>query len=342
MTDGFAGLDLPKPNENDSTWEQEAKADIKAQEDKESENPTPAPVADSPVATGDSAAPSETASTTISGDVVPLAGTDTAVPVVSVNENSPEAIHQRNVDALMSRMEEPGAKANFKMLIYGPPGGTKSSFLNIPNNLIYDQEDGLISLKSWAIQTGTPVAENIKAMPFRSFAQADFMLKLLTDRDPSMESFEVFSIDTFNDFHRKALMEVVGRAAKSSSTINPWVPVVDHHQENNERMLDFVRRIRDLDRNVILLAHSKTVEPKGKQAKTYPDFSESLANKIEAMMDVVGYMEMHEDDDGTKYPVMRVSPHQGIHAKSRIPLPSLIKNPTYAGLKQAWEDVVNA
>ncbi len=336
------GLGLPSPDAEP------------VKEGEQTENPTPTPPsAESPALTQESAPATTDATSSDSpldaGEQNVEQGATTAptVPSIEVNEppqqKTPEQIRQENIDKLLSRMAPVGTKQNFKILIYGPPGGTKSSFLNIPNCLVYDQEGGLISIKSWCKQSGTPVAENLQSIPFTSFAQADFLLDNLTNKIPELDFVKVFAIDTMNDFHRKALMnEVVAKAHRNAPTsVSRWVPQTEHHQENNEKMLDFVRRIRDLDRDVVLLAHSKTVEPKGKPAKTYPDFSESLANKIEAMMDIVGYMEMVEEN-GDHFPVMRVAADAGIHAKTRVPLPALIKNPTYAQLRAAWEDLVNS
>ncbi len=352
------GLGLPAPDANEPAKEGEKTENptvessspapveqVNQQNSEQSNAEQPAPTQESAPATTDVTSTSDSPLVVGDQNAGQVATTEDSA-VLTVNESAPltpEQVRQQNIDKLLSRMAPVGTKANFKILIYGPPGGTKSSFLNIPNCLVYDQEGGLISIKSWCKQSGQPVAENLQSIPFTSFAQADFLLDNLTNKIPELDFVKVFAIDTMNDFHRKALMnEVVAKAHRNAPTsVSRWVPQTEHHQENNEKMLDFVRRIRDLDRDVVLLAHSKTVEPKGKPAKTYPDFSESMANKIEAMMDLVGYMEMVEAN-GEHFPVMRVAADAGIHAKTRVPLPALIKNPTYAQLRKAWEDLVES
>lgn len=252
--------------------------------------------------------------------------------------------HQQITDALLARLAPVGTKANFKILIYGPPGGTKSSFLaGIDNNLVYDQEDGLIAINTQHIHTGRQRKDNIQAIPFTSFAQAELLVDRLAERIPELEQFDVFSVDTMNDFYRKALSErIMKRYAQRPSSVDPYM--ADQENENdysavNEQMIRWVRRLRDLDRDVVILAHSKTVEPKNKPAVTFPDFSEGLANKIEAMMDIVGYMEMQEHE-GKNRPVLRVVSEGTVHAKTRIPLPNVIVDPTYDAIRAEWEKYV--
>ena len=299
-----------------------------------------APVSEQ-VAVADSATGENTAeaSTTANTDPKDASSAD-STPTITVK--SPADKYQEVTDMLFSRLSDVGSDAHFKCMIYGPPGGTKSTMLDVPNNLIYDQEDGLISMKAWAKKNGRSISPGIKALPFTSFVQADLLIDRLIQQVDEVKQFEVFSIDTFNDFHRKALMEVVAKYHKNApNSINRWVPETAHHQENNERMLDIVRKLRDLPMDIIITAHSKTVEPKNSLPKTYPDFSESLANKIEGMMDLVGYVEMREID-GNSVPVMRVVSNGMIHAKNRMNLPAEIMNPTWQQLKTAWQNTVGA
>lgn len=282
--------------------------------------------------------PSDVDSSSSAGAVTIPSPSVTAPTEDSVSPEKAKA--QAITNALLARLAPVGEKANFKILIYGPPGGAKSSFLGgAENNLIYDQEDGLVSIKTAHIHSGRKPKNNIQAIPFTSFAQADLLLDRLAERIPELEMFDVFSVDTMNDLYRKALTErIMKRYNQRPSSVDPYMADQENNNDYsavNEQMIRWVRRLRDLDRDVIVLAHSKTVEPKNKPAITFPDFSEGLANKIEAMMDIVGYMEMKEID-GKNTPVLRVSAQGGYHAKTRIPLPNVIVDPTYDDLRAEW------
>lgn len=283
-----------------------------------------------PQTTAASAAPAATAPSS------PATNTAVANPAV----NAADAI----TNALLAQIAPVGTKANFKILIYGPPGSTKSSFLAGANDqLVFDQEDGLISIKTQEQHTGRAPKPNIRSIPFSSFGAADALVDRLAARIPELDWVKVFSIDTYNDFYRKALSErVIKRWEQRPSSVDKYVASQDENDYSavNEQMVRFARKLRDLDRDIIILAHEKTVEPKGKPSKTYPDFSEGLANKIEAMMDIVGYMEFKEID-GKMVPTLRVKTDGIVHAKSRIPLPDVILNPSFDAIRAQWEKVIN-
>lgn len=267
-------------------------------------------------------------------------GTTEGSPAVSVvNEKSQ---YDKITDALLSRMGSVGSKSSMKMCIYGPPGGTKSGFLSqIEGLLAYDLEDGNISMATQEAFTSKPRARGQRIMPFSSFREADLLVERLSDNAAGFEEFKCFGIDTFSDFYKRALEDEVQRRwsrlpESMRQVTSQFGADKEDYQPVNGLMLNFIRRLRNMDRDLVILAHHRTVEPKGQMAKTFPDFSESLANKIEGMMDVVAYMEMMQLDDGTEAPVMRTKSDGKIHAKSRVPLPTLIINPDYNDIKAIW------
>lgn len=257
----------------------------------------------------------------------------------SPSESSTAVAQDDILKSLMANIHDIGTKENFKILIYGDPGTTKSSFAaTAPNNLIVDLDDGLISAKS----SPNGIADNVRSFPWQTFNHLSALINKLGQRPPELDWVEVLTIDPFSEMHKRGLDEVLAREhAKAPRTFNRYSPETEHHQENNNRMLAIVRALKDLDRNLIITAHAKTVEPKNKPAKTYPDFSESLANKIEGMMDIVGYMTRREID-GQMVPILRVHTDGTVHAKTRVPLPVEIANPTYAQLRAEFDKLANS
>lgn len=296
-----------------------------------SENPTESVEDSAP--TTESPAPATPATTVQS----------TGVQVTSAATQQAMNDYDAVTDALLNSIGDIGESSNLKMLIYGDPGTMKSSLLGTaPNNLIYDFEDGLIAAKTAVHHTGRPLAPNVKALPYKSMFQAEAIVKRLAAKDPAFAWVEVFSIDTVSSMHKRTIEMVTEREwAKRPSTRNKYKTETEEYAEVNEILTRYVRSLADLDRNLIILAHAQTVTPKNRPDKTYPDFSEKLANKLEAMMDIVGYMFKMEVDDGQGgkkiVPVLRVNGDETIHCKSRIPLPDLIQDPTYEQLKFAWE-----
>lgn len=242
------------------------------------------------------------------------------------------------LNGIMGRIgDKIGVSSNLKMLIHGDPGSMKSSFgATAPNNLVADLEDGLMAAKF----SPHGVAPNVRPYPWVSFEDFDMLCKALAADVEPLKNVEVFTVDTFSEVHKRGLAEVTEREWRKRPSTNRYVPETEHHQENNERMLRIIRSLKDMNRNLIILTHSTTVEPKGKQAKTYPDFSEKLANKIEAMMDIVAYAEKRIVD-GNLVMVMTFRSGEGVHCKTRIPLPNEMINPTYADIVKVWEESKN-
>lgn len=238
---------------------------------------------------------------------------------------------------LMGNIHDIGQKESFKILIYGDPGTTKSSFAaTAPNNLIVDLDEGLISAKS----SPNGIATGTKSFPWMGFNGLSALIGKLNQNPEELAWIETLTIDPFSEVHKRGLDEVLAREhAKAPGTFNRYKPETDHHQENNNRMLTIIRALKDLDRNLIITAHAKTVEPKNKPSKTFPDFSESLANKIEGMMDIVGYMTRREID-GQMVPILRVVTDGTVHAKTRVPLPVEIIDPKWPQLKAAWDKML--
>lgn len=249
---------------------------------------------------------------------------------------TPAAAQDEILNSLLNHMSDIGTKSYLKVLIYGDPGTTKSSFAaTAPNNLIVDLDDGLLSAKT----SPNGIAQNVKAFPWVGFNGLEALLFKLKERPPALDWIEVVTIDPFSETHKRGLDEVLAREhSKAPRTFNRYAPETEHHAENNNRMLDIVRQLKDLDRNLLIIAHARTVEPKGKLAKTFPDFSESLANKIEGMMDLVGYMTRREVD-GNMVPVLRVHTDGTVHAKTRLPLPIEIANPTWPMIQAAFDSL---
>ena len=232
-----------------------------------------------------------------------------------------------------------GHGSKLKLLLYGDPGSMKSSLAaTAPNNLVADLEDGLMSAKF----APYGVADNVRPYPWSNFEDFSNLIGAFMQNPPELDWVETFTMDTFSEVHRRALAEVTEREwRRRPGSVNRYVAETEHHVENNERMLRMIRALRGLNRNLIILTHATTVEPKGKPSKTYPDFSEKLANKIEGMMDAVGYCEKKviEFPTGKKLcQVVRFQSDDGVHCKTRFPLPAEMINPSMADILKAWEE----
>ena len=238
------------------------------------------------------------------------------------------------VDNILGSIGDLGTGDYLKLCVFGEPGTTKSSFAATAEKcLILDCEKGTISAKfsPHGIGAGT------QKVPWQGWEAFIQLIKMLKEGHPSLDKFETFAIDTFSDVHKRGLAMVCERDWKRApSKYNQFVAETEQHTENNEKLLRIIRVLRDLDRNLILLTHAKTVEPKGKPAKTYGDFSESLFNRISAMMDASGHIVMTEIDK-VPTPVFRFVNNGTVQSKNRFNLPSEVANPTFPQILNIWE-----
>lgn len=249
----------------------------------------------------------------------------------------PEKPQDDILNAILNRIAPVKSKQRrrkLKVLIYSDPGCGKSVLAGTaPDNLFIDAEDGLISLDNHP----DLIPDTVYAYPYKSFIGFEAMVQKLNENPPELAHIKTVTIDTISELHKKGLQEITEREwAKSPMANNRYVAETDHHMENNEHIRRLVSSLRDLDRNLILLSHARTVEPKGKPAKTYPDFSEKLANTLAGIVDIVGYMYLKEVDGE----VVRVLKLQGdgiVIAKTRIGgYPDEIVNPTWSSLWDAF------
>lgn len=241
------------------------------------------------------------------------------------------------LNAILNKMvpvKDKTRRKNFKMLIYSDPGCGKTVFTGTaPDNMIIDVEDGLISLDNHPDM----VADTVHAIPYNSFMGLDAIIQKLLEAPPELDHIKTLTIDSLNELHKRSLAEITERDYWASpSTRNRFVPETEHYTESSEQIRRLVSKMRDLDRNLILTAHAKTVEPKGKPSKTYPDFSEKLANTIAGIVDVVGYMYLKEVE-GKTVRVLRLHSNGGIVAKTRVGgFPEEIVNPTWPSMYEVF------
>lgn len=239
------------------------------------------------------------------------------------------------LDAILNKIvpvKSKNRRRKLKVLIYSDPGCGKSVLAGTaPNNLFVDCEDGLISLDNHP----DLVPDTVYAYPYKSFMGFEAVVRKLNEAPPELEHIKTVTIDTISELHKRGLAEVVEREwEKSPSVNNRYVAETDHHTENNEHIRRLVSSLRDLDRNLILLSHGRTVEPKNRPAKTFPDFSEKLANTLAGIVDIVAYMYLKEVD-GEVVRVLQLQGDGQIVAKTRIGgYPHELVNPTWDTL---WE-----
>lgn len=242
-------------------------------------------------------------------------------------ETTPEPPRNEFLEALLNKIEPVESRTRYlKMLIYSDPGQGKTSILGqIPNNFIYDVEDGLESLDN----LGDLRADGVQRLAHKTFAGFEQVVKTFHDAPPELSHFKTFSLDSLSELHKRGLAEVTEREHRRNPNNNRYVAETEHHGENNEHVRRLASALRDLPMNLVITAHAKTVEPKDKPSKTYPDFSERLANVISGMVDIVVYLKVKEVD-GKHVRFAQFHGNEQLQAKSRVGgFPVIMEDPTW-------------
>lgn len=237
-----------------------------------------------------------------------------------------------DLDIVLSGIASPlEQKDNFKLMIYSDPGEGKTTFIaGIPNSLMLDSEDGNLVL------TPEVIAPGFQRIPFKSFRQVEVLTDGFRTDDERLSVYETMTLDTVSTVHKDGLSEVKEAQFKlAPSLINRFKLETEDHTENNEHIRRLIRDfVKTTDRNLVLTAHARRVEPKDKPVKIFPDFSEKLANTIAGMMDTVGYL-YTATIDGEQHKVLRVRPTDEVAAKTRITtMPDNIIDPTWEKLME--------
>ena len=318
-------------------------------EDKQTENPTPQdtnPSSDTPYVSTMEPTSSpvsedkETENPTKDAETAPASGPATPTPNTSdepsteSSKTTPSTTETSFLDLMLSKIEPiETQKVNFKMMIYSDPGVGKTDLLGqIPNHLIVDSEEGTESIM-YSERRGS----NVQRMPFKTFKGLEMVVEEFHKSPEQLSKFKNISIDTVSNLHKRGLAEVLRREHDKAPSINSaFLAETEHHTENNERIRQLVQNMVTLERNVFLTVHRRTLEPKNQDARTFPDFSEKLANTLAGMMDVVAYMYI-ANIEGEQHRVMKFQPSAGIVAKSRgrgKDLPDNMIDPTWEKINE--------
>ncbi len=203
------------------------------------------------------------------------------------------------------------------MLVYGHPGTGKTSFAaGADDVLIADVENGSLLLGLRGIQADVAHIE--------TWDDLTEVYKLAKEG-----KYKTIVIDPIGELLDK-LLDKLKRSGYGSNkgetlSIQGWGVA-------KTKFKDAIRKFRDLDVNLILVAHSS--EKKAEEGVLVrPKLSASLDEDVCAMMDVVGYLKMTRKKDGDNEVTMYVQPTENYYAKDRSGvLPHPIEGPEFQTL----------
>lgn len=216
-----------------------------------------------------------------------------------------------------------------KLLVYGEPGVGKTVFAaGSPNPLFIDAEHGTLSLLNH------PELKNVLVLPLHDWAEIEKLFwELQAGAFPEVETIV---IDSISELQKRQMDDLLREAAKQDLKRNPYLPFQQDYKINTEVLRRLVVSLRDLDRNLIVTAHA-TEQQDESDGRIYlrPAVTPKLSSTLTGIMDVVGYLSLDIDKEGNQTRRLQTMPSKRVIAKSRLNLPPVIENPTFADLLTA-------
>lgn len=223
-----------------------------------------------------------------------------------------------------------------KVLVYGEPGSGKTVFAcGAPKPLLVDcDHDGHVSLANHP-----DLAEKVQILQVETFNDLDEVFWEF--RKGNIPGVETIILDTVSELQRRNMDELLIRQNAKDSSRNAFLPQQGNYKENTEMMRRLMTSFRDLECNLVVVAHR--IEDKDDNGRIYvrPEVTPKLASTMKGLFSIQGYMtfdvEKFKTDDQFVNS-LQIRQSRKVEAKTRVGgLPSDISNPSFQMLLDAYE-----
>lgn len=186
--------------------------------------------------------------------------------------------------------------------LFGPGGTGKSvGACTAPGPILYGNAEGETAL---LFARGLFGDDKIHEYPVTKAADLDALFMHMKDGCEE----QTFVLDTVGETYQRLVEELAGGGRAS----------LQNYGDVNTKLERFIRAIRDLPINVVLLCHEQVDDEEGEVTRRPSTGGKKLPEKLVAMMDVVGYTAVvpATEDTPTRY-VAQLVEAKGRRAKDR-------------------------
>lgn len=192
----------------------------------------------------------------------------------------------------------PPKKVNF--IVYGVPGIGKTSFSALtPNVLVLDTEGSSKHI------------EGLNRKDIKELREIDDVLFQLKKPENKIETVVIDSLDEMVNNFAKNEARAKGFVNKSGNLTLEGYGIL------RDRFMDLMRKFRDAGVNVCITCHAANEDVPGEGKMWRMKLPSDYAREVMAMMDAVGFLGWHTDNDGKKKRRLYLRPTSSFDAKAR-------------------------
>lgn len=225
------------------------------------------------------------------------------------------------------------------VLIYGEPGSGKTFLSGTAEDspltspvLFLDVEGGTSTIRK---------RKGIDVKKIRTFVDLDQAYDMIVHsiKDNSLY-YKTIVLDSLSELTDVDMRHIMAEAYnRNPDKVDKDVPSQREWGKARAHMRTTVRAFRDLPCNVIMTAHSATMQDEGQPTKYFPGFAGKLRTELPGFFDIVGYL-YPENDQGVIIRKLQVQGTRRVVAKDRTgALGDVLENIT---IPQMWELINNS
>lgn len=203
--------------------------------------------------------------------------------------------------SLLRFVESLETPTTLNILLYGPPGTGKSvAACSAPGPILAINAEGPGALRYARKKHG---AEKIHEVRFEGAGTLDAAYQHL--KNGAEEQTVV--VDSIGEIYDNLLKGFSGGRK----------PQIQHYGDTQNKLDGFIRALRDLDVNVVLIAHEQVDDGDGEITRRPATGGKKLPEKVMAQMDIVGYTAVTIDEEKQRHYMAQLVEGNGRRAKDR-------------------------